>query len=214
VGGLDYLLRSRPGDAQEIFQQELEKCRPLMVRLARGRQCFPVKVTQDFSYRADRIAGEGWVLVGDAFGFLDPIYSSGVFLALKSGEWAADAINQALAKDDVSAAQLGGFGPEFVRGMEAVRKLVYAFYTRNFSFAQFLQRFPECKQGIVDILSGRVFSARAAGVFLGRWERCADCRRIVRCKSSRRVLGEKPYTPCPGVKDGGILFFCSGFPCR
>ena len=86
-------------------------------------------------------------MVGDAFGFLDPIYSSGVFLALKSGEWAADAITAALAAGDLSAPRLGGYGEEYLKGMEAVRKLVYAFYTREFSFARFLRAHPECKQG-------------------------------------------------------------------
>ena len=49
--------------------------------------------------------------------------------------------------------------------MEAVRKLVYAFYTREFSFAQFLRAHPECKQGVVDILSGHVFTERAQQIF-------------------------------------------------
>ena len=173
VGDLEYLLQRRKKEAQEIFQEELEKCRPLGRRLERARPCFPVKVTQDFSYRADRLAGEGWVLVGDAFGFLDPIYSSGVFLALKSGEWAADSINEAFEKADFSAAQLGAFGPEFAQGMEAVRKLVYAFYSRDFSFARFLQRFPECKQGVVDILSGNVFTARARAIFAPMAQMCS-----------------------------------------
>ena len=53
--------------------------------------------TRDYSYRAKEVAGNGWVLVGDAFGFLDPLYSSGVLLALKSGEMAADAIAEGLA---------------------------------------------------------------------------------------------------------------------
>ena len=59
-------------------------------------------------------AGDGWVLVGDAFGFLDPLYSSGVLLALKSGQLAADAIAEGLAKGDTSAAQLGKWEAEFV----------------------------------------------------------------------------------------------------
>ena len=56
------------------------------------------------------------MLVGDAFGFLDPLYSSGVLLALKSGELAADAIAEGLAKGDTSAAQLGKWGPMFNQG--------------------------------------------------------------------------------------------------
>ena len=59
------------------------------------------------------MAGDGWVLVGDAFGFLDPLYSSGVLLALKSGQLAADAIVEGLAKGDTSAAQLGAWGDDF-----------------------------------------------------------------------------------------------------
>ena len=54
--------------------------------------------TKDYSYRAKQVAGDGWVLVGDAFGFLDPLYSSGVLLALRSGELAADAICDGLDK--------------------------------------------------------------------------------------------------------------------
>ena len=54
-------------------------------------------------------------------------------------------------KDDFSEAQLGSFGPAFVDGMEAFRKLVYAFYTKEFSFARFLSEYPEHQGGIVDI---------------------------------------------------------------
>ena len=64
-----------------------------------------------------RLPGDGWVLVGDAFGFLDPLYSSGVLLALRSGEMAADAICDGLDKGDTSAAQLGRWGPVFNDGV-------------------------------------------------------------------------------------------------
>jgi len=84
----------------------------------------PVHVLSDFSYRATRCAGEGWVLVGDAFGFLDPMYSSGVFLALKSGEMAADTINEAFERNDFSAVQLSKWGDGLSDGMSVVRKLV------------------------------------------------------------------------------------------
>lgn len=165
VGAISYLLQGRDADAQTIFDQELAQCRPLQERLQRAEPLFPVKTTKDFSYRARRMAGEGWVLVGDAFCFLDPMYSSGVYLALKSGEMAADAIAGAFAQGDFSAKQLGGFGPELVRGMEAVRKMVYAFYAKDFSFAEFLKHHPECKQGVIDVLSGNLFSDRVEPIF-------------------------------------------------
>jgi flavin-dependent dehydrogenase len=165
VGSLDYLLQNRTEDAQAIFESEIGKCSSLQPRLSDAEQLFPVKTTKDFSYYAKKISGPGWVLVGDAFGFLDPIYSSGVFLALASGEMAADAIHEAFVKNDFSAGQLGKFGPRFVAGMEAIRKIVYAFYTRDFSFARFLKQFPDSRQHIINLLSGNIFRTGFDGVF-------------------------------------------------
>ena len=177
VGELDYLLqRRRDADgklnAQKIFTEELAKCAPLQQRLKGAKQLLPIQTTKDFSYRASRIAGNNWVLVGDAFGFLDPVYSTGLFLALKSGEMAADVIIEAFDKNDFSETQLGSFGPEFVKGMEAFRKLVYAFYTKEFSFARFLSEYPEHQGGIVDILSGDVFRKDVTHIFPAMAEMC------------------------------------------
>ncbi|MDE0469371.1 MAG: NAD(P)/FAD-dependent oxidoreductase [Candidatus Poribacteria bacterium] len=177
VGALDYLLQNRRDtdgklNAQKIFTEELEKCTPLKQRLEGAKQLFPIQTTKDFSYRASRIAGDNWVLVGDAFGFLDPVYSTGLFLAFKSGEMAADVIIEAFEKNDFSEAQLGSFGPAFVEGMEAFRKLVYAFYTKEFSFARFLSEYPEHQGGIVDILSGDVFRKDVTHIFPAMAEMC------------------------------------------
>lgn len=165
VGSLDYLLQNRSEDAQAIFESELAKCAALQPRLQNARQLFPMKTTKDFSYRTKQSAGPGWVLVGDALGFLDPIYSSGVFLALRSGELAADAIHEAFQRGDFSGDQLGKFRGEFVEGMEAIRNLVYAFYTRDFSFSRFLKTFPQHRQDIINLLIGNVFRTSFDGVF-------------------------------------------------
>lgn len=170
VGELDYLLQNRRNsdgklDAQKIFEEELAKCQPLKDRLEDAKQLFPIQTTKDFSYRASRIAGQNWLLIGDAFGFLDPVYSTGLFLALKSGEMAADVIVEAFRGNDFSGNQLGSFGQTFVDGMEAFRKLVYAFYTKEFSFARFLSEYPEHLGGIVDILSGDVYRRDVTHIF-------------------------------------------------
>ena len=165
VGDIGYLVQKREGTPQEIFEEELDRCPPMKDRLERARQLFPMKVTSDFSYRARSVSGAGWVLVGDAYGFLDPVYSSGVFLALKSGEMAADAIHEAISNDDFSAKQLGKWGDAFIPGMEAIRKLVYAFYTKEFSFSRFLEAHPECLDGIVDILSGKIYVNDVTPIF-------------------------------------------------
>jgi flavin-dependent dehydrogenase len=175
VGGLDTLIAGRPGDPQAVFDQEVASCAEVARRIAGARQLFPVQVRRDFSYRASRIAGDGWVLAGDAFGFLDPIYSSGVLLALKSGELAAGSIHEALAAGDVSGERLGAHGPGLLAGMEAMRKLVCVFYERGFSFAKFLARFPDCRIDLIHLLVGNVFRP-SDGLFdaMGRMVRLPD----------------------------------------
>ena len=164
VGDLETLMR-QPREAQARFEEEIRNCPALEKRLAAAEQVIPVRVVQDFSYCAERIAGDGWVLVGDAFAFLDPIYSTGVLLALKSGELAADTIARCLREDDLSGAALGSFAEEFLAGVRAFRKLVYAFYDRRFNFADFLRAHPECRQGVIDILSGNVFGSGVESIF-------------------------------------------------
>ncbi|HEX4955547.1 MAG TPA: tryptophan 7-halogenase [Thermoanaerobaculia bacterium] len=156
VGPVSHLVEGRAGDPQQVFEEELARCPPLVPRLAESRQTMPMRALRDFSYRSREVAGDGWVLVGDAFAFIDPIYSSGVLLALKSGEMAADAVVDGLAKGDLSAAQLGRFKDELSAGMEALRKLVYAFYDQDFSFARFLERHPGYRKHIVNLLIGNV----------------------------------------------------------
>jgi flavin-dependent dehydrogenase len=164
VGDVDRLITNRQSPEQTL-DEEIKNCRGLDGRMTSARRVSPVHVLSDFSWRANRCAGEGWVLVGDAFGFLDPIYSSGVFLALKSGEMAADAIIEGLAKGDLSGAQLGRWGQTLAEGMQAMRKLVYAFYTPGFSFGQFMRKHPDLKRNLVELLIGDVFRPEVNRIF-------------------------------------------------
>jgi flavin-dependent dehydrogenase len=164
VGDIDRLITHRQNPEQTLAE-EIANCRGLDGRMTNAQRVSKVHVLSDFSWRSTRCAGEGWVLIGDAFGFLDPIYSSGVFLALKSGEMAADCINDAFAKNDFSAAQLGKWGKPLAAGMQAMRKLVYAFYTPGFSFGQFMRRHPEFKRNLVELLIGDVFRPEVNQIF-------------------------------------------------
>jgi flavin-dependent dehydrogenase len=105
------------------------------------------------------------VLVGDAFGFLDPLYSSGVLLALKSGQLAADAIVEGLASGDTTGAQLGKWEPEFVRGMDRMRRLVCEYY-EGFSFGRFVKRHPQFKAHLTDLLIGDLWKDSLDEVFV------------------------------------------------
>ncbi|MCH8045959.1 MAG: tryptophan 7-halogenase, partial [Planctomycetes bacterium] len=106
VGDVDYLLKDRD-TPEQVFEEELVNCTGVLSRLVEAHLVSKFRVAREFSYSTKQWAGDGWVLVGDALGFIDPIYSSGVYFALKSGELAADAITEGLAAGDTSAAQLG-----------------------------------------------------------------------------------------------------------
>ena len=95
---------------------------------------------KDFSYRARQPAGEGWVLTGDALGFIDPVYSTGVLLALKTGELAGDAVVDCLNTGDLSKERLGNWYAQYAEKVELLRKLVDLFYDSQFSFGGFISR--------------------------------------------------------------------------
>ena len=164
VGDSDYLLRQR-GTPEETFQQELADSPTLVEWLAAAEQDEPLEVVKEFSYSTDRSAGEGWVLIGDAWGFIDPIYSSGVLFAMKSAELAADAVVEGLGKNDVSARQLGCWLEDFSRQTTLIRKLVHAFYSGEFRVGKFVRDFPEHQSELVDLLIGRVFDGRPGKIF-------------------------------------------------
>lgn len=160
VAGYDYLFKDRPTkDPEAIYFEEVARCPGLAPRIARAEKTAPVRVAKEYSYRSRQVAGDGWVLVGDAFGFLDPLYSSGILLALKSGELAADAIAAALDAGDISAARLGTWGPDYIRGMERMRRLVCEFY-EGFNFGRFVKRHPHLKGHVTDLLIGDLFNDR------------------------------------------------------
>jgi flavin-dependent dehydrogenase len=163
VGDFDYLFKGR-GDHETTFNEELDRCLNVKERVSIGKRASRFYATKDYTYRSSRAAGDGWVLVGDAFGFLDPLYSSGVLLALRSGELAADAVAEGLAKGDTSRAQLGKWEPDFVRGMNRMRRLVCEYYD-GFSFGRFVRRFPHHRGSVTDLLIGDLFKEELDDVF-------------------------------------------------
>ena len=82
VAPFDYLFTDRASkDFEAIYWEEVAKCPGVQPRIANAERVAPYRAAKEYSYRSKQVAGDGWVLVGDAFGFLDPLYSSGVLLA-------------------------------------------------------------------------------------------------------------------------------------
>lgn len=158
VADKEYLYRGDTKDPATIFQREIPRNGWVSRHLAPGRQFGQYWVTGEYSYRGKHCAADGLVLAGDAFAFLDPVFSSGVFLALKSGELVADAAHAALAAGDVSAGRFEAYGAQLTRGIESMRKLVYAFYDHDFSFSKLLMKHPHLRGRLTDCLTGDLFT--------------------------------------------------------
>jgi flavin-dependent dehydrogenase len=155
VAPFDYLFKGRK-DYARTYEEEVASCPGVKERVANATRVTGYFATKDYSYRSKQVAGDGWVLVGDAFGFLDPLYSSGVLLALKSGELAADAIAEGLSTGDTSGAQLGKWGPGFNEGVDRMRRLVCEYYD-GFSFGRMVREYPEMRGTLTDLLIGDLF---------------------------------------------------------
>lgn len=151
-----YLSRDGFKDPKAIFDREVTQNKWIEQHLQPGQQFGDYFITGEYSFHSRHCASEGLVLSGDAFCFLDPVFSSGLMLALKSGVMAADAVHEALVARDFSPSRFTEYGRVLREGIENMRKLVYAFYDQNFSFRQLTDKYPDLAGDITDCLSGDV----------------------------------------------------------
>ncbi|HEY2342707.1 MAG TPA: NAD(P)/FAD-dependent oxidoreductase [Chthoniobacteraceae bacterium] len=151
-----YLTRDGVREPKQIFQREVEENQWVKDHLATGESTGQYYLTSEYSHHSQHCAAPGLLLVGDAFAFLDPVFSSGVMLALKSGMLAGEAIHAGLEKGDLSPSVFVDYGAALRRSVENMRKLVYAFYDPAFSFRELIKRHPEAAGEVTDCLSGDV----------------------------------------------------------
>ena len=151
-----YLTRDGVREPKDIFNREIGQNQWIKDHLACGVQTGSYHITSEYSFRSRYCASDGLLLAGDSFGFLDPVFSSGVMLALKSGTMAADAIHAAHEAQDFSAERFTEYSRILREGLENMRKLVYAFYDPNFSFRKLTNKYPDMAGPITDCLSGDV----------------------------------------------------------
>ena len=151
-----YLSRDSVRDPQAIFEREIPENKWIEDHLSQGQSTGQYWITSEYSFHASYCASPGLLLVGDALAFLDPVFSSGVMLALKTGVMAGDEVNRGLESGDLSPAHFTEYGAAIRLSVENMRKLVYAFYDPNFSFKDVIKRYPEAAGAITDCLSGDV----------------------------------------------------------
>ena len=149
-----YLTRGGVKDPKAMFEREVSENQWIREHLETGECTGEFWVTSEYSRHSRYCASPGLLLVGDAFAFLDPVFSSGVMLALKSGVLAGELIHEGLLEGDLAPERFTEYGAKMREGVENMRKLVYAFYNPDFSFKDVVMRHPEAADQITDCLSG------------------------------------------------------------
>ena len=104
-----YLKTRNKKPLEQFFQEAIALCAPLNERLQHARLVSPVEVTGNFSYVCDRTHGSNYLLLGDAYTFIDPVFSSGVMLAMHSAFVGADTVDTCLRQPLRAAAALKRF---------------------------------------------------------------------------------------------------------
>jgi flavin-dependent dehydrogenase len=152
VGGVD-------GETvEQRFERLIAENARMPELLAGGRRTSKVYGISDYSASSSKLRGDGYVLVGDAATFLDPVFSTGVFLAMATGVSAARAINRAIARHGrVDARDLRAYEREANKLVARFRRFVYAFYD-----PLFLEAF--CTETPMESMRAAVTSVLAGGV--------------------------------------------------
>ena len=153
-------LKQRKGRTTEFLLETLNLSAGLKSRIARAELIGEVRVTGNYSYDSTQMGGPGWVLVGDAFAFLDPVFSSGVYLAMDGAEQAAALVDAALREPKRENGLL--------RKLEKRQRAViarFSFFIYRFNGPVIRQMFRQprntwqLEQGVISMLAGDLFDA-------------------------------------------------------
>lgn len=147
----------RDGDGIEAYFDGLVQSNPSFAEaMSEARRIDPLKREADYSYQMDRFCGDGYVIIGDAARFVDPIFSSGVSVAMHSAKFAAERILVALSEDDVSREVLLPYERKLAAGVAIWYDFIKVYYKLLPGFTRFIQS-PEHRLGVLRLLQGDVY---------------------------------------------------------
>jgi flavin-dependent dehydrogenase len=126
------LFRQTRKSPEQFLEESLAEQPFLAGRMAHARRVTPAYASADFSYRQTRLTGDRWMLAGDAAGFIDPVFSSGVFLALLAGEQCADILDVVLDYPRKARRLFAKYERLLRRVMKSYLRFVDAWYSKEF----------------------------------------------------------------------------------
>ena len=152
-------VQGREGSLEALFDDMIGKCRRVGEGLRHARRVTPVRSAANFSYHTTQVAGDRFLCVGDALAFVDPIFSSGVYVALQTGELAAAEILAAFADGRFEARRFRAYTRRVRRGVGPFVRFIRRWYEPAFTEI-FLQ--PRERLGMLDSVTGVL----AGGAFM------------------------------------------------
>jgi flavin-dependent dehydrogenase len=163
VCGTDYV-KSRSVPLEQFLDDTIQRSAVAARRMRGARRIEPVRAASNYSYSASRMSGPNHVLIGDAFAFIDPVFSSGVHLALNSALLAAELVEARLRAPDQAAAVQRRMERRLKRGLANVSWLIYRVRTRNMQQLFLAPRnIFGVEQAVISILAGDIFGTPGIG---------------------------------------------------
>ncbi len=157
------VFRQSHNDVAEFFNTYARSNPALSAALAPAEQINAFKTEADYSYKMQRFVGDGWLLVGDAARFVDPIFSSGVSVALFSAKLASEQIRRAFEMDDFSEAIFQPYEDRLLSGVQVWYEFIRLYYKLLPLFTHFIQS-KEHRTQIQELLQGLVFDRKQVPV--------------------------------------------------
>jgi FADH2 O2-dependent halogenase len=149
--------------AKDFFARQISSHLSLAGQMAGARPLHEFTREGNYSYVMDRFAGNGWLLVGDAARFVDPVFSSGVSVAMESAKRAAEAIIKALTRADVGAASFADYEKSVRTGVDIWREFIRLYYQLPPLFLDLIGK-PEARWQLTQLLQGDVYDRAAVPI--------------------------------------------------
>jgi flavin-dependent dehydrogenase len=145
------VVKGRTGSVETLLAEMIERCHAVRDNVHGAERVTPVHTVSNIAYSVEPAVGDRFVCVGDAMAFVDPIFSPGVFIAMQSGELAAEAVLRAFRDRRFQARRFRGYERAVRRGTRPFERFIESFYDRAF-LDVFLH--PKNVLGMVDAVTG------------------------------------------------------------
>ncbi len=172
-------------DLETFFHTHVQSSPDLAHAMRHARPVNELKTEGDYSYSMEKFVGNGFLLVGDAARFVDPIFSSGVSVAMFSAKFASEAIRHAVEIDDFSEATLRPYEQKVRTGVEIWYEFIRLYYKLMHVFTYFIQNKKHRLQ-VLRLLQGQVYDRNGAPVL-------DEMREFIRAVESAESHIFKPY---------------------